>query len=463
MENETMLAGVARRVISPPKGIYQIGYGDRVKGNQGIHDDLTATALLLDDGATCLALVACDLLCLNEFIVDRIRKGVVTHGIEPVICCSHTHAGPIAYADKRSRRSRRAYIDGLVESIVAAILLAWQQRAPASLTLSESQADIAVNRRQRTPDGKIIIGENTEGPVDRSLKVLSVYSQDNQRMATLVNFACHGTVLGPDNLLISADWIGAMRARVEDELGGLVLFLQGATADLNPKMGWSDENVWGLLASQGHEVAQAVIAAEQSDSARAPKPVRGDPIVLQRREILLPFEARVISEKPPKDYRRSLPAMAGLPSFIWPLTDLLLNQRYPWRSRLQPGQGDYSGFWSTPLRISTARIGELALVTYGCETFTEIGMQVKEASPAPATLFASVSDGCIGYLPTAEAHNQGGYEVDTAPLPYRFPGRLAPVSAELALQATNQMLAPLWDDNTEHNVEGNKEHSEVKL
>jgi hypothetical protein len=59
----------------------------------------------------------------------------------------------------------------------------------------------------------------------------------------LVNFACHGTVLGPDNLLVSADWIGAMRSRVEADLGILTLFLQGAAANLNPDMYCEDRHL----------------------------------------------------------------------------------------------------------------------------------------------------------------------------------------------------------------------------
>ena len=60
MDRTELRAGIAREIISPPQGIYLIGYGDRTKGNTGIHDDLTATALVLDDGRTRLALVACD-------------------------------------------------------------------------------------------------------------------------------------------------------------------------------------------------------------------------------------------------------------------------------------------------------------------------------------------------------------------------------------------------------------------
>ena len=87
-------AGYARRIISPQKGIYLIGYGDRMWGNRGIHDDLTATALALDDGKIQVVIIACDLLAINEITLSRVEKAVNTNII---VCCSHTHSGPIVY------------------------------------------------------------------------------------------------------------------------------------------------------------------------------------------------------------------------------------------------------------------------------------------------------------------------------------------------------------------------------
>ena len=57
-----LLAGVARTIITPPMGTYLIGYGDRTRGCNSVHDDLGATALVLDDGDTRLALIALDML-----------------------------------------------------------------------------------------------------------------------------------------------------------------------------------------------------------------------------------------------------------------------------------------------------------------------------------------------------------------------------------------------------------------
>jgi len=50
------------------------------------------------------------------------------------------------------------------------------------------------------------------------------------------------------------------------------------------------------------------------------------------------------------------------------------------------------------------------------ELFTEIGQAVRRASPYPHTFFFGYSNGLLGYLPTAEAHRQGGYEPTTSPV-----------------------------------------------
>ena len=434
MNGSIFSAGVARRIITPPKGIYQIGYGDRTKGNIGVHDDLTATALVLDDGTTRVAIVALDMLTINEFIVDRVRARLAP--TEIILCCSHTHSGPIAYADKKSPRKNREYIDSLVDNIVLAVQDAASNLLPARLEYSQGEAKVGINRREKMPDGRMEIGRNPDGIRDQSVKIVSVLTDEGERLATIVNYACHGTVLGPDNLLVSADWIGAMRRKVEDEIGGLTLFLQGAAANINPDMYWDDARAFEMMEEQGLGVAKAVLSAVRSGAEK----IREASLRIERVEAWMPTEASVTTSRPPKNYGKPLLALAKLPSFLSIFADLRLDQRYPWRSVIEAK----NGFWSVPLRINALRIGDLALVTYAAETFTEIGLKVKSASPAAHTLFASVCDGCISYLHTTESHNEGGYEVDVAPLAYRYPGRLQAGCEQVALETTNDMLEKLW-------------------
>jgi hypothetical protein len=438
---------VARRIITPPKGVYQIGYGDRTKGNIGVHDDLTATALVLDDGRTRIAIVALDMLTINEFIVDRVRARLTP--TEVLLCCSHTHSGPIAYADEKSSRLNREYIDSLVNNIAEAVKEAQSNLKPAHIEYSLGEGNVGINRREKMPDGHMEIGRNPNGARDKSVQVLSVFADSplpvgegagvRERLATVVNYACHGTVLGPDNLLISADWIGVMRKKVEEELGGLAMFIQGAAANINPDMYWDDAQAFAMVEEQGLGVAEAVLAAIKSGAEK----MRDLPIQIERIEAWMPTETRAITSHPPKNYGKPLLAMAKLPGFMAIFVDMLLKQRYPWKSVIEARDG----FWSVPMRISVLRIGDLALVTYGAETFTEIGMKVKSASPAAHTLFASISNGCISYLHTEESHAEGGYEVDVAPLAYRYPGRLQAGCEQIALRSTNNLLKKLWSSH----------------
>src|SRR5690242_18349556 len=74
-------AGLARVDITPPVGHAMGGYSDRTHGATGTHDPLYATVLVLDSGATSLALVTCD---LRSFVSTRVgelarQKFGVTH------------------------------------------------------------------------------------------------------------------------------------------------------------------------------------------------------------------------------------------------------------------------------------------------------------------------------------------------------------------------------------------------
>jgi len=428
-------AGVARRIITPPKGIFLIGYGDRTRGNLGVHDDLTATALCLAAGDQRIAVVALDMLTINECIVDRVRDQL--NGIEVFLCCSHTHSGPIAYADEQSSKPNREYINSLVNNIVAAVREAAMQTAPVQLSWSTGEAGIAINRREKQADGHFEIGRNPEGPVDRSVGILNILHQNGTRVATVVNYACHGTVLGPRNLLVSADWIGAMRSQVESQLGGLVLFLQGATANLNPDMDWESEGAFLTMQVQGESVAQRVVEA----ILKGNEPLQGAALQVERQEVWLPLETQVTSPTPlKKNYHLPLLGMAGLPGWMGFAVDALLKIRYPWKPRIAAREGR----WHVPMRIGVARIGALALIAYGAEVFTEIGLKIKALSPARHTLFASITDGCISYLPTAAAHAEGGYEVDTAPYAYRYPGRLAEACEAIAVEETKMIFQKVY-------------------
>jgi hypothetical protein len=432
-------AGLGRTVITPPRGSYLIGYADRFRGDSGVHDDLIATALVLSDGSTSLALVALDMLCLHEDVVARIRARIAEQTELPaenvLLACSHTHAGPIAWADEGSSRRRRRLIDRLVENVVKAVVEARGELVPVRLELGCGETDIAVNRRERQADGTIEIGFNREGPVDRSLAVLQLRDEAGALRATLVNLACHPATLSPKNRLISADWPGVMRREIELVTGAPCLFLQGATANLNPDHPWGPDD---LDAVERLGSAAAVAALARCEAGL--EPIAGAPLAVTREEIALPIRPRLSPDGDGVEhYSETGARMMGVPRF---LIGLWLRYAYPWRPRLrETPEGDQE----MPMELQVLRLGDLAIVALAAETFSEIGSAIKELSAAPHTLFAGYSNGCIGYLTTAAAQAQGGYEVEQAPLAYRISGTYDPISETLAIRRSVDAVARLFD------------------
>jgi hypothetical protein len=65
------------------------------------------------------------------------------------------------------------------------------------------------------------------------------------------------------------------------------------------------------------------------------------------------------------------------------------------------------------VEVQVIRLGDAAVVGFGCEPFCEVKHALQDASPFAHTLFASMTNGGSGYVPTREAFSHGGYETCT--------------------------------------------------
>src|SRR5690606_31695936 len=113
---------------------------------------------------------------------------------------------------------------------------ALRDRKPASLAWGQGEVGFAINRRLLDENNQWIgFGEVPDGPVDHSLPMLSVTGPDGELRAVLVNYACHGTTLGPDVNHVHGDWMGeAQRIIEENHPGATALVSIGCGGDANP-------------------------------------------------------------------------------------------------------------------------------------------------------------------------------------------------------------------------------------
>ena len=367
-----LLAGSASADITPPIGGRMYGYGARgANVSEGVHDPLYAKALVLENGDGRLAIVTLDWGTVTEENSERIKRLVKKEtGIENVLCvASHSHSAPAP--DPAFPTKRKPYLREAEEKIAGAIAAAARSVVPARIRVGHGEVREGHNRRKVLPDGTVeMFWENRErvptSPVDYQLGVIRVESTSGETIATLVNFQCHPVVLGPENLLISADYPGVMRGLVEDALGGECLFLQGAAGDINPF--WDktppSEGAYEQVELMGKTIAEEVIRV--SGEAHA---IEEDPAISVHTEIV-PLARR----DDPERKERNLMA-----------------------------------------EVNTVVIGnDLALATFPGEFFVEHGLRLKRESKIKHTFFVGYTNRRLRYFTTIKACTEGGYGAASA-------------------------------------------------
>lgn len=418
-------AGAAVANITPPVRTPMTGYVGRADASRGIRDDLMARALVLDDGAVRLAIIACDLLALDRDSVARIRERAASEtGIPPghvMLACSHTHAGPSVSPMRRMGEVDSAYLETLERKIAGSIYEARSRLAPARCGFSIGAASIGINRRERREEATVL-GANAAGPVDPEVGVLRVDDASGKPLAVAFNYACHAAVMAGDNLLISADYPGAAARFVARGLGDGVtpLFLAGCGGDINPRERAKFEAVDRLGAILGAEAVRVALEVKTSDRVLlgaasevidlpfSPLPSKG-----RAREILAQCRADLRQAEAAGKRGHELDALLASLEWAEAVVEFVRKRGRDLSERYE---------------VQAFAIGSGALVALPSETFVEIGLEIKRRSPFATTFPVATANGCIGYLPTAAAHAEGGYEIDGAP---RYYG-LAPPAANAA-------------------------------
>jgi neutral ceramidase len=198
---------------------------------------------------------------------------------------------------------------------------------------------------------------------------------DGSPIALVANYAMHGTVMNGQNLKISGDAPGTVTAYLEEKLGGTVLYINGAAGNIAPIYSVYPDPASGHLSQfnvlLGDRILAAVAALAPGTSAVTMR-LADKTIETPRREGLAwPNELAAYA---PADGGQ----MVRLPVRFLAINDTVI--------------------WSAPV-----------------EMFCEIAMGVRERSPFPRTFYFGYTNGWFGYLPTAKAFEEGGYEPRTSP------------------------------------------------
>jgi hypothetical protein len=416
-------AGAFAIDITPPKLPISVNGGMQDVRAAAVHDRLHARCLVLDDGATRLAIAVCDSCMIPRELLDEAkRQAQRATGIPAdrmLISATHTHSAPAVTGVFQSEPDAE-YQKYLTGRIAEGIRRAADNLAPARVGWAVGRDTTQVfNRRWKLKAGTVPadpFGRTTDlvrmnpgnqnpnlvepaGPTDPDVSVLSVQSPDGRPVALLANYSLH-YVGGVSPL--SADYFGAFADRIGQLLWAgqadppfVGIMSNGTSGDCNninftaarPRREPYEQIklVADSVARAAHEAYQGIKHRDQVTLAMAEKEIE---LGVRRPTAEDIASARALLDKAEKGK-----PLKTVPEIYARETVLLAD--YPAMVRL---------------KLQALRIGELGVVAIPCETFAETGLEIKRRSPLKPTFTIELANGYNGYLPPPEQHRLGGYE-----------------------------------------------------
>ncbi|MEA3336155.1 MAG: neutral/alkaline non-lysosomal ceramidase N-terminal domain-containing protein [Chloroflexota bacterium] len=424
-------AGIAKKKITPPVPCL------RWEGKQltGVYRDLYVRVVVLAHGSDKIALVLCDLLGISRELVQRIRTEIQARIDFPAgaiqIACTHSHSTPDTVG---SGFEDPVYLDSMVDTIVDAVCKAAINTQPARLGWDRIPIrGLARNRRKKMTDGtvfttrygvpstwrvapEIIVGE---GPTDPDLTAVRIEDLSGEVLAAVSNFACHPSValMSPN---ISGDFFGEAMAILEEIMGdpSVVLCTNGAAADVDPT---AEMPCWGPRDDRMARRLGRIFSAQ----------------------VLECLERIEVQEITPVGFAQELVDLPVRPDWI-----------QLFESGQERMQQEFSKGWQLSsvtkqilreriihTEVQALRLNDLILFGFPGEVFAETGLQLKAKSQNCSVAVVELANDDIGYIPTAQAFLEGGYEVGQ-----HLWGRITPEATDLLVAAGGRVIERLTDD-----------------
>ncbi len=409
-------AGAANVDVSPQKFpvISSGGFLERV--GRELKDPLHARGLVLDDGATAVAICVVDTLAMSRDMIDRAKAAASrTTGIPTermLVSATHTHSAPSVMGALGTGVDEE-YAELLCARITEAIERAAANLAPArvgwaSIVDSEdTNCRVWIRRPDRIgadPFGDLTIRammhpgyQNPDyigpcGPEDPGLTVLSVQSPDGVPVAVLANYSMH--YFGAP--AISADYFGRFAELIKRKIGA-----EGTNPSFVGMMshGTSGDQHWMDYGQPKESINIDTYADRVATAAgEAYKTIEYHdwvPVAMAERKLTVD---------------RRLPDADRL---AWAKEKITaMGERIKPKDRPEVYALEQMYLHNDPkreLKLQALRIGDLGVTAIPCEVYAITGLKLKAQSPLPLTMNVELANGAEGYIPPPELHPFGGY------------------------------------------------------
>jgi hypothetical protein len=264
--------------------VWIAGFSNKRAAN-GIHDQLWARTMVIDDGNTRFSLTAIDAIGLFHDELIDIRKRISNNaGITySIVTSTHDHEAPDLmglWGPKFYKSGVDAgYLEFVKNQIVSSIEDAAENLEPARIKFAQDLAGLS----------SLVTDTRAPFVMDDGLRIIQVLKMDSDTsIGTLIAWGCHPETLWDKNLMITSDFPHYVREGIEkgiysnDNLiktgiGGIALYFNGAIGGLmTVNTDWPIHDPWSgetysvpdfdKAESQGMQIAFAALSALENSS-----------------------------------------------------------------------------------------------------------------------------------------------------------------------------------------------------
>ena len=457
---DRLLAGAAAVDITPENGTQIAGNIGVKRPSDTVLDSLYCRAVVLAKGDTRLCYLSSDILAIRcDYAAEIRRRAEARFGLDPasvIVNVTQNHSSPSVghcfCLDEAFWRKwvsddlewvlggEPAYNEVFIEKTMSAIELALGRLQAVSVTAGRAiEGRAAFNRRAILRDGTAVmhpaIGDpnilQIEGPVDPEVGVALLRNNEGQDVCALLHFSCHPQQ-SVSATAIAHGWPGAWCDAMAEHLspGAVPIVANGCCGNLHPRNPLNDSQL------EYHEMGRVLAADAQKAMAAIPRATDGDTTLKAKsKTIQIPLR-----ELDPELVHSARELLDSHPGPMW-LDEGRTRISWDWIYAISRLDLDRYGETHSHFEyeIQAFRIGEVALLALTGEPFVEGQIRIKLRSPAEYTFVAHMSNGYVGYVPTAEAIQRGGFETNTSHW-----SKLVPEALDMIVEESVALLDELY-------------------
>ena len=434
-------AGFAKVDVTPPLGSPLAGYA-RERISDGVLDPIELVALALNDGENTALIITGDFTGMWEKWSTEIRELISQQTGVPAtnICihCLHQHTSVRIGWNMNVRQEMipnrlvdEVYYNILYRKYVDVAKMAIENLCDAQMYVGEQETKepLSFIRRYRMKDGSTKTNPQPEdmdqvvgplGEADNKVRLIR-FKREGMKDIALVNFSTHPDVIGKTKF--TADWPGFVRRITETDIPDAhCIFMNGAEGDSNHINRYAPPNKkqFGYAYSEhiGRVITDAVVELwDTCVEKEAPN------VLSQLRMVYTPTNTSLIDQV--EKYRKLKDACrAGTyePSDMEEYADIFRAAELYTQPLFQK------------IPITVIGIGDVAIVGYGGEPFTQYVTDIRKDNPELFIIASCNTNGEAGYMPTKEAFEEGGYESKSANFTAELPITLRNTVNEMLVQ-----------------------------